>query len=63
MGYAGKGGELPSLKSGILTTTGLPALHNEIPEKILCRTDYLYAQKYEVGEDIKLIWKNYRYLS
>ena len=61
--YSGNEHTLPSLKPGIITTTGLPEKLNRISLPSLKETDLLYARHYEVMNDIELIWKNYRYLS
>lgn len=63
VGYAGNDSKLPTLKPGIITSTGLPIKMNRIPVRALNEADYLYALNYEVMNDLKLIWKNYRFLS
>ena len=63
IGFAGNAPALPKLKPGIITTTGLPRRLNRISISSLDAADYTYARQYEVMNDIKLIWKNYRYLS
>ena len=63
VGYASFLQELPKIKSGILTTTGLPSELNKVPQHGLQSSDLWYAAEYEVWEDVKIIWKHYKYLS
>ena len=63
IGYALFEEDLPILKPGILTSTGLPASLNTLPEKSLHATDYLYARDFHISNDIKMIWLNYKFLS
>ena len=63
VGYATDEKDLPGLKPGIITTTGLPATLNSLPKESLLITDKLYAKQYHLMNDIKLVWKNYRWLS
>jgi GT2 family glycosyltransferase len=63
IGYALFEEDLPRLKVGILTSTGLPASLNTLPGKSLHATDYLYAKKFQISSDIKMVWLNYKFLS
>ncbi|MEO7315827.1 MAG: glycosyltransferase [Ginsengibacter sp.] len=63
VGFAGNDSRMPSIKPGIITSTGLPEKMNRIPLNSLNEADHLYALNYEVMNDIRLIWKNYRFLS
>ncbi len=63
VGYALSREELPLLKPGVLTTTGLPAALNTLSEKSLHTSDSLYAKGFHVLNDIKIIWLNYHFLS
>jgi GT2 family glycosyltransferase len=63
VGYASAGKNLPSLKPGILTTTGLSASANIFPGESLLQTDKLYARHYHVLTDLQLVWKNFQSLS
>ncbi|MEO8861202.1 MAG: glycosyltransferase [Ginsengibacter sp.] len=63
VGYALGEKDLPVLKPGILTTTGLPAILNTLPTENLHTTDVLYAQGFYILKDIKIVWVNYKLLS
>ncbi len=63
VGYALYEKELPSLKPGVITTTGLPATLNTLPQKSLYASDNLYAKSFHIFNDIKIIWLNYKFLS
>ncbi|MDQ6757940.1 MAG: glycosyltransferase family 2 protein [Bacteroidota bacterium] len=63
VGYAFYLKELPKLKPGVLSTTGLPSQLNSLPDLSLQSADEWYAAEYEVWEDVKIIRKNYKYLS
>lgn len=62
VGYALPEKSLPRIKSGILTTTGLPSSLNTLPTESLEASDKWYATDYEVWQDVKMIWRGYRYL-
>jgi hypothetical protein len=62
VGYCFDQPQLPTLSAGIITTTGLPASQNRLPEESLAKIDYWYARDYSIGNDISLIWKNYKHL-
>jgi GT2 family glycosyltransferase len=63
VGYAIEEKELPSIKPGILTTTGLPAFLNTLAEENLHNADFLYARNFKLTNDIKIIWLNYRLIN
>ena len=62
VGYALPEPLLPKIKNGILTTTGLPAVLNTLPPESLKAADKWYAIDYEVWEDVRIIWRGYKYL-
>jgi GT2 family glycosyltransferase len=63
VGYALYNKDLPMLKPGVLTTTGLPAALNTLPDESLQATDILYAKNFHILNDIKMVWLNYKLLS
>ncbi len=63
IGYALPENNLPCIKPGILTTTGLPTYMNTLPADNLYAIDTLYAKNFDVLNDIKMIWYNYKLLS
>lgn len=63
VGYAAPATDLPPLKSGILTTTGLSAEANTLPSHLLARSDKIYARDYTVFVDLRLIYRGYQWLS
>lgn len=60
--YAVQSPDLPLLKEGILTSTGLPSAKNKLPHEVLINSDFLYAKNYSVITDLSLIWAGYRNL-
>jgi O-antigen biosynthesis protein len=62
VGYAVKN-NLPNLKSGVLTSTSLPQILNDLPQESLLLSDEWYAGSYKVTTDIKKIIRGYKYLS
>ena len=62
IGYASVSINLPSILNGILTSTSLPVLLNELPEESLRKTDEWYASGYSVLQDLRKIKKGYKYL-
>jgi len=62
VGYALHESGLPPIKKGILTTTGLPVSLNTLHPDSLAASDKWYATDYEVWEDIKIIWRGYKFL-
>jgi Predicted glycosyltransferases len=63
VGYALPEPQLPALKSGVLSTTGVPSSLNSLPEESLTSSDKWYASDYTVWQDIGLIRRGYRFLS
>ncbi|MDQ6762920.1 MAG: glycosyltransferase family 2 protein [Bacteroidota bacterium] len=63
IGYALQEKDLPLLKEGILTSTGLPAYLNTLSQKSLRTTDEHYAKNFNYINDLKLILANYKVLS
>ncbi len=63
IGYALEEKDLPPLKNGILTSTGLPASLNTLSQKNLRAADILYAKEFQYLNDLRLVWSNYRLLS
>ena len=63
IGYALHEKDLPALKPGIITTTGLPASLNTLPDENLHATDLLYAKSFHIVNDIKMVWLSYKLLS
>lgn len=63
IGYALEEKDLPSLKKGVLTSTGLPASLNTLSQKNLLAADIIYAKGFHYLKDLKLVWSNYRLLS
>ncbi|MEP6597639.1 MAG: glycosyltransferase family 2 protein [Ginsengibacter sp.] len=63
VGYATTLKELPSLKPGVLSVTGIPDFMNTLPQESLTSADIWYAANYTVWHDIHLVWKNYKFLS
>ena len=62
VGYALPDKQLPKIKEGVLTTTGIPAFLNTLPAESLMASDKWYAADYDVWEDVKIIWRGYRFL-
>ena len=62
VGYAVTHNDLPEVKAGILTTTGLPRMLNTLPTESLAASDKWYATDYEIWGDIKIITRGYRLL-
>jgi hypothetical protein len=62
VGYAVNSGQLPAIKSGIITSTSLPAVINSLPEESLHLSDEWYASSYSITTDINTIIRGYKYL-
>ncbi|HUS01110.1 MAG TPA: hypothetical protein VMY77_05250, partial [Chitinophagaceae bacterium] len=62
VGYCMPEPTLPGIKKGVLTTTGLPSVLNTLPADSLKAADKWYAADYEVWEDVRIIWRGYKYL-
>jgi GT2 family glycosyltransferase len=63
IGYAKALKNLPHLKPGVLSVTGVPHFMNSLPEENLIAADTWYAANYSVWHDVQLLWKNYEFLS
>jgi GT2 family glycosyltransferase len=63
VGYFKSSSSLPTLRTGILSSNGIPmSTMRSLPEESLQMIDYWYARDYELSTDIKLIWAGYRNL-
>jgi hypothetical protein len=62
VGYSCTLKDLPRLKQGILTVTGLPSLMNTLPQKSLMSADVWYAANYSFWRDVQIVWNNYKFL-
>ncbi|HAO45573.1 MAG TPA: glycosyl transferase family 2 [Chitinophagaceae bacterium] len=62
VGYASANKQLPPIHAGVLTSTALPFLLNELPEESLQKSDEWYASEYTVMLDVQKIRSGYRYL-
>jgi len=63
IGYTNAFKDLPRLKPGVLSVTGLPDFMNTLPQENLISADIWYATNYTVWHDVRLVWKNYKFLS
>ena len=63
IGYTNALNDLPRLKPGVLSVTGIPDFMNTLPQENLISADIWYATNYTVWHDVRLVWKNYRFLS
>jgi hypothetical protein len=63
IGYSLPENQLSPLKPGILTTTGLPAALNTLPDESLRTTDKIYRKNFHILTDIKIVSLNYKFLS
>ena len=63
VGYALEEPNLPAIKQGIVTVTGLPVCLNKSPNKTLSTLDHVYAKHYHFSHDFKIIRSQYKYLS
>jgi hypothetical protein len=62
VGYAVNSTLLPAIKTGIITSTSLPAAINGLPEESLHLSDEWYAASYSIATDINTIIRGYQYL-
>lgn len=62
IGYATTDPALPAIKEGVITSTALPAILNELPPKSLRNSDEWYASGYSVIIDFRILNKGYKYL-
>ena len=63
VGYAIPDNNLPRIKNGVLTTTGMPGYLNTLPSESLLSSDRWYASDYDIWQDIVLVKRGYRYLN
>jgi GT2 family glycosyltransferase len=57
------GGQLPRLRRAVLSAGGSrPSSNSDLSEEILRQADYWYARDYDVSDDVRIIFKNYRWL-
>jgi O-antigen biosynthesis protein len=62
VGYASTANSLPELKAGIITSTALPAMMNDLPTESLLKSDEWYASGYSMMTDLKKIGRSFKYL-
>jgi O-antigen biosynthesis protein len=62
VGYTSVTDTLPAIKKGVLSSTGLPATINDLPQESLRLSDEWYASSYSPYADLKMIIKGYKYL-
>ncbi|GAB4093217.1 glycosyltransferase [Flaviaesturariibacter terrae] len=63
VGYRLPGPALPVLRTGVLSAGGRPAeAYSALAEESLRQADYWYARDYDAAEDLKIIFRNYRWL-
>ncbi|MEO6453216.1 MAG: glycosyltransferase, partial [Ginsengibacter sp.] len=62
VGYASGSNDLPLLRPGVITVTGVPGFMNGMPEENLLLADKWYAKHYTIWHDIQLVWKGYKFL-
>ncbi len=63
VGYSTKSTDLPELKQGVLSVTGVPGFMNMLPKESLILADKWYAANYSLWQDVRMVWKSYKYLS
>lgn len=63
VGYASDDPALPLIRRGILTSTALPALLNELPPQNLKNSDEWYASGYSILTDLQILNRGYKHLS
>ena len=62
VGYASALNELPPIRQGVITSTALPALLNELPDESLRKSDEWYAISYSALLDLQKIRIGYKFL-
>lgn len=63
VGYVTNDSSLPKLRKAIIGCNGMPQdMTQQLPAESLLMVDYWYARDYEPGQDLRLIWKNYKKL-
>ncbi|MEP7254254.1 MAG: glycosyltransferase [Ferruginibacter sp.] len=63
VGYASSLNELPPIRQGVITSTALPALLNELPNESLVKSDEWYAASYSTLLDLQKIRSGYKFLN
>lgn len=61
--YASYSNELPKLRPGVITTTGLPSALNTLPVESLQSSDEWYVTEYNIWKDVRSLLNNYKFLS
>jgi hypothetical protein len=62
VGYSAIRPNLPNLPPGIISATGSPLHLHALPLENSTAVDEWYVLDYTIWTDLKLIWKNYKYL-
>lgn len=62
VGYATTGSGLPVIRKGILTSTALPGILNELPQQNLRNSDEWYASGYSILTDLQILNRGYKNL-
>ncbi|RYZ23443.1 MAG: glycosyltransferase [Chitinophagaceae bacterium] len=62
VGYRLSGEGLPRLRPGVLSASGTRTDDGGLPEESLRSADYWYARDWDLSEDLRIIFKNYRWL-
>lgn len=62
VGYATQVNKLPNLKKSVLSSTALPVELNELTYDTLLKNDEWYAQEYSVINELKIIYRGFKYL-
>ncbi len=62
IGYATTFSKLPAIKPGVITSTALPAILNELPNESLQNNDEWYASVYSPLVDLQKIARGFKYL-
>ncbi len=62
IGYAAPLNKLPAIKNGVIGSTSLPVILNELPTESLHKNDEWYASNYSALLDLKKISRGFKYL-
>ena len=62
VGYASANTAFPEIRTGIITSTNLPAVMNELPVESLVKSDEWYASEYSMIIDLQKIKNGYKHL-
>ena len=62
IGYAAPLNKFPEIKKGVISSTSLPILLNELPTESLLKNDEWYASNYTALLDLKKISRGFKYL-